>query len=87
MRDETRPEEEIVREAMACLLERLGVPGTERFLAYVKRDHFDYSKWRGDQFKELSLHELNEAATLHAREFHSGETQSASFVPVQAASV
>ena len=87
MRDEARPEEEIVREAMACLLERLGISATERFLAYVRRDHFDYVKWRGDQFKELSLHELNEAAAAYARELHSGETQSAPLMPVQAASV
>lgn len=87
MRDEAKQEEELVREAMACLLERLGIPGTERFLAYVRRDHFDYAKWRREQFEELSLHELNEAAAAYVREFSGGETQSASLFPVQAASV
>ena len=55
-------DEEIVDQGYACLLEHLGTIGTERFIAYIKREGFDYTQWRKGLFKDKSSEEIISAA-------------------------
>ncbi len=51
---------EIMDRGFACLVEKLGVVNAERFIALIKRDSFDYTIWRKEYFKNMSLEELRE---------------------------
>ena len=37
---------EIISRGINCLLEKLGVVETERFIAVINREKFDYTKWQ-----------------------------------------
>ena len=37
---------EIVERGYGCLFEHLGTIETERFIAYILSERFDYTKWR-----------------------------------------
>ena len=41
---------EIVQKGMDCLMDSLGVIDTERFIAFLLRERFDYTKWQRDYF-------------------------------------
>lgn len=43
---------------MDVLVQHVGLLETERFIAYLSRERADYTKWRQDQFEDLSLEEL-----------------------------
>ena len=54
---------EIMNRGIHCLLERLGVVETERFIAVINRERFDYTKWQRERFdngreKERSTHDV-----------------------------
>jgi hypothetical protein len=54
---------ELRRQGLSVLTERLGILEAEHFIAIIKREPFDYTKWREDLFKDVSLDEfLNNAA-------------------------
>ena len=55
-------DQELVEQGYACLLEHLGAIGTERFIAYIKREGFDYTQWRTGLFKDRSSEEIISAA-------------------------
>ena len=42
--------------------ERLGILEAERFVMLIKKDSFDYTKWREHLFDEMSLEELSRKA-------------------------
>ena len=52
---------------MNCLLENLGTIETERFIAVLIREQFDYTKWRKDYFGDKSVPELNNEAAAYAQ--------------------
>jgi len=52
----------IRNEGMNALIERLGMVEAERFVMLMRRDSFDYTKWRENLFGELSLEELSQKA-------------------------
>ena len=56
---------EIMEKGMNCLLQHLGTIETEKFIAALIRERFDYTKWRQDYFGDISVRELNEAATAY----------------------
>ena len=56
---------EIMDRGFACLVEKLGVVNAERFIALIKRDSFDYTIWRKEYFKNMSLEELREEAVAY----------------------
>ena len=41
---------EIMDRGISCLLEKLGVIETERFIAVINRERFDYTKWQRRKF-------------------------------------
>lgn len=54
-------------EGMEALMEKLGLVEAERFIMLVKREPFDYTKWREDQFNDKSVETIfAEAAALRA---------------------
>ena len=41
---------------------------TERFIAVINREKFDYTKWQRERFDHISSDEFNEAAVAYSRE-------------------
>jgi len=59
----------IMSKGMNCLLEKLGVHGTEIFISHLLREPFDYTKWRRDNlYDDMSLQELNQKAAHYAKD-------------------
>ena len=52
----------IRNEGMNALIDRLGMVDAERFVMLMRRDSFDYTKWRENLFDGLSLEELSQKA-------------------------
>ena len=46
-------------EGMEALVDKLGMLEAERFIMLIKKDSFDYTKWREHLFDEMSLEELS----------------------------
>ena len=46
---------------MDVLVQKVGLLETERFIAHLSRESADYTKWRQDQFDDLSLDDLARA--------------------------
>ncbi len=46
---------------MDVLVQHVGLLETERFIAYLSRERADYTKWRQNQFEDLSLEDLGKA--------------------------
>ena len=55
---------------MKLLVEGLGAVNAERFIHCVKNDHFDYTEWQRDLWKDKTIEELHQAATLFYTERH-----------------
>jgi hypothetical protein len=52
-------------EAMDALIAALGEVDAERFISMVSRDQFNYTEWRGNLCKDMTVDEIyNEAAEL-----------------------
>ena len=58
---------EIMDKGMNCLLQNLGTIETERFIAALIREQFDYTKWRKEYFGDKNVTELNEEAAAYAQ--------------------
>lgn len=59
---------EIMDRGINCLLEKLGVVETERFIAVINRERFDYTKWQRRRFDNMGSDEFNEAAVVYSKE-------------------
>ncbi len=46
----------------------LGVVETERFIAVINRERFDYTKWQRERFDNMSSDEFNNAAVAYSKE-------------------
>ena len=57
---------EIMNRGIHCLLEKLGVVETERFIAVINREKFDYTKWQREYFDDMSSDEFNSAAVAYS---------------------
>ena len=54
---------EVMQMGMECLIEKLGIIDTERFISNLLRERFDYTEWRKKYFANVDLETfLNEAA-------------------------
>ena len=52
--------------AMSILRENLGIVETERFIALILKEPFDYTQWRTDNLHDdMSIDELSALATEH----------------------
>ena len=59
---------EILNRGINCLLEKLGVIETERFISVVNREKFDYTEWQRQRFDNMSSDEFNDAAVAYSKE-------------------
>ncbi len=55
---------ELRSEAMELLRNQLGLVESERFIALINRDVFDYTRWRQNQWNHATVAELAQ----HARQ-------------------
>jgi len=55
---------------MKLLVEGLGAINAERFIHCVKNDHFDYTEWQRDLWKDKTIEEIHKAATIFYAEKH-----------------
>jgi hypothetical protein len=60
---------EIMNKGMQCLLEKLGVVETERFISGIIREQFDYTKWQQEYFDRMTPDEINAAAKKYVEEY------------------
>ena len=58
----------IMTAGMKLLRENLGLIECEIFIANIKQDRFDYTKWRENLYEDISLDELLNNAALYAKE-------------------
>ena len=60
--------ETVLRAAgMRLLLEGLGAVNAERFIHCVKNEHFNYTEWQRDLWKDKTIEEIHqEAAAFYA---------------------
>lgn len=64
---------EIMSKGMKCLMEQLGVVDTERFVATVIREKFDYTRWQRDYFDGKTPEEIGrEAETFELENPYTG---------------
>ena len=54
-------------EAMELLMQTFGLVDAERFICMLKRDTFDYTEWRREQWNNMSIDEIHEAAAAYER--------------------
>lgn len=59
---------EIMSRGINCLLEKLGVVETEKFISVINREKFDYTKWQRQRFDNMSSVEFNDAAVVYSKE-------------------
>jgi hypothetical protein len=59
--------------AMHILVEYLGAVNTERFITSIKNDHFDYTEWQRDLWKDKSIEELHAEASEFYHRRYEGE--------------
>lgn len=62
-----RTDEEIKSEAFHILFKKLGSLETERFISLIKRNNYDYTKWRVNLPKYNSIVELSNEAMKYRR--------------------
>lgn len=59
---------ELMSRGIDCLLEKLGVVETERFISVINRERFDYTKWQKRRFDRMDADEFHDAAVEYSRE-------------------
>jgi len=57
-----RTDTEIKMSAYEILNQALGMIETERFIALIQRERFDYTKWRENIFREMTGKEISKKA-------------------------
>jgi len=53
-------------EALKLLTQAFGMVDAERFISMIKRDTFDYTEWRRNQWLDKTIDEIYEEASAHA---------------------
>jgi len=51
------------RNAVKCLVDNFGIVHTERFIALIIKEPFDYTEWQKDLFNDMTTDELFSAAS------------------------
>ena len=57
-------------EAMKILMEAIGSINTDRFINSIKADHFDYTKWQENLWKNESIEEIHQKASASYKAAH-----------------
>ena len=63
-----RTDSEIKMSGFEALNHSLGMVETEKFIALIQREKFDYTKWREKLFKDLSGKEISKKAMEFQKE-------------------
>ena len=58
---------EIIDNGISCLVEKLGLIETERFISVLLREKSDYTKWRRRYFDDVSSEDFNAAAVAYGK--------------------
>ena len=58
---------DIIEAGLACLFEHLDYIDAQRFIAEIKRDSFDYTKWQRQYFDKMEPNEFSEQAVAYAK--------------------
>ena len=58
---------ELLSRGMECLVESLGIVDAEYFIAAVRRERFDYTKWQREYFDKMDLKTFVNNAKSHAQ--------------------
>ena len=53
---------EIKQNGIKALIEKLGIVEAERFIVLIRREPFDYTKWRKNLWKEKKVREISKEA-------------------------
>lgn len=53
---------EIKQNGIKALIEKLGIVEAERFIALIRREPFDYTKWRKNLWKGKTVREISKEA-------------------------
>ena len=62
---------EIKIQAFEVLNRYLGMVESERFIALIQREKFDYTKWRGTIFEDLTGEEISKKAVEFQQKLNS----------------
>jgi len=55
---------------MKLLMDGLGAVNAERFINSVKNEHFDYTEWQRDLWKDKTIEEIHQAAATFYTDRH-----------------
>ena len=58
---------EVMRLGMDCLEKNLGIIDTERFIAGLLRERFDYTEWRKKNLADMDLETLHREAVEYGK--------------------
>ena len=58
---------ELLSRGMECLVESLGIVDAEYFIAAVRRERFDYTKWQSEHFDKMNLETFVHNAKVYAQ--------------------
>ena len=58
---------ELLSRGMQCLVESMGIVDAEYFIAAVRRERFDYTKWQRDYFDKIDLKTFVNNAKTYAQ--------------------
>ena len=58
---------ELLSRGMECLVEAMGVVEAEYFIAAVRRERFDYTKWQSEHFDKMNLETFVHNAKTYAQ--------------------
>lgn len=58
---------ELLSRGMECLVEAMGVVEAEYFIAAVRRERFDYTKWQSEHFDKMDLRAFVTNAKTYAQ--------------------
>ena len=59
--------DDILIRGMKALTEKLGAIDAQRFISMIRRERFDYTKWRRNYFGDVDADDFNRAATDYAK--------------------
>ncbi len=58
---------DIINLGLECLVEKVGIDNTERFVTAVKSEKFDYAVWQKEYFEKVAEREFLSAASVYAK--------------------
>jgi len=63
-----RTDDVLQAEAMELIMQKFEAVDAKRFISMAKRDTFDYTEWRREQWNDMTIEEIHTAATAYEKE-------------------